>query len=170
MEKESEEKTTKKDTKTTTTKTSTHAGRYLIIGIILTVFSYILYTILSNVIIKDNNLIWLSTLIGTTITALLAYILHSKITWKERTVTKTAKYKFFIWNLALAFIISPSLTQIFSFATPLYKFAFSITEFLHLPFSYDFVLTTGAFVLATTITTVLNFFFYDKFVFGKTKE
>ena len=88
MEKES---TTKKEIKDV--KTSKHASRYLIIGIILAAFNYILFTILSIVIINNNDLLWLSSLISTLITTLLAYILHSKITWKERPITKLAKYK-----------------------------------------------------------------------------
>lgn len=148
-------------------KTSKHAIRYVLVGVSLTIFSYILYTILSNLIFKDNTLIWLSNLIATTITTIIAYFLHSKITWKEREVTKTSIYKFFIWNAMIAFAISPFFNQIFSYITPLYEFAYNITSAIHLPFTYEFVLTTGAFVLATAVIMVLNFLFYDKFVFGK---
>lgn len=150
--------------------TSKHAKRYLIVGAMITIFNYMLFILLSNIIIKDNNLLWLSTLIGTTITTILAYILHSKITWKERPITKTAKYKFFVWNFILAFAISPFFTQLFSLLTPLYEFAFHIFEAIHIPFSYEFTLTTGTFVLTAIVTTILNFFFYDKFVFGKSKK
>lgn len=165
MEKESN---TKKETGDI--KASKHAKRYLIIGTTLAIFNYVLFMILSNVIIKNNNFLWLSTLIGTAITTILAYILHSKITWKERPITKTAKYKFFIWNFILAFAIGPFFTQLFSLLTPLYEFAFHIFEAIHIPFSYEFTLTTGTFVLTAIVTTILNFFFYDKFVFGKSKK
>ena len=151
-------------------KTSKHASRYLIIGIAIAAFNYALFMLLSNVIINNNDFLWLFTLISTLITTVLAYILHSKITWKERPITKSAKYKFLIWNLLLAFAIGPILTQLFSLITPLYEFAFQIIEAIHLPFSYEFTLTTGTFILTAIITTLLNFFFYDKFVFGKAKE
>ena len=151
-------------------KTTTHATRYLLVGITLTIFNYILYSILANLIIKNNDLLWLSTLIATFATTILAYILHSKITWKERRITKTAVYKFFIWNLLLTFPIGPSLTQFFSLFTPLYEFAYNICQNLHIDFSYEFVLTTGAFIFTTVVTMIINFLLYDKFVFGKEKK
>ncbi len=187
MEKETKE-TAKKDTKKTETKetnkesknpknsnqkdvkTSEHAVRYIVIGIILTILNYLVYTLLSNVIIKNNDLLWLSTLISTTITTIVAFLLHSKITWKERPITKTAKYKFFIWNLAGAFVVGPLLTQLFSLFTPIYEFAYQIVETLHIPFNYEFTFTTGVFVLTSAISMILNFFLYDKFVFGKPKK
>ena len=150
-------------------KTSRHAIRYLLVGVSVTLFNYVLYAVLSNLIIRNNDLLWLSSLTATAITAIVAYIAHSKITWKEREVTKTSIYKFFIWNALLTFAISPALTQLFSLITPLYEFAFNITSAMHLPFTYEFVLTTGAFVLVTAVIMILNFLFYDRFVFGKTK-
>lgn len=154
----------------THTPTKQHVSRYIIIGIIITLFSFALYSILANLLIRNNNFLWLSTLIGTTAATILAYILHSKITWKERPISKTAKYKFFIWNFFCAFILSPLLTQLFSFISPLYVFAYNLSSALHLPFTYDFVLTTGAFVLTSCVTMFLNFTFYDKFVFGQPKK
>lgn len=150
--------------------TGRHASRYLIIGITITIFNFGLYSILANLIINNSNLLWLSTLISTLISTILAYLLHSKITWKERPLTKTAIYKFFIWNLATALFIGPFFTQLFSLITPLYDFAFNISQSLNLSFTYDFVQSTGAFVLTAVVTTLLNFFFYDRFVFGKNKN
>ena len=180
MEKETQ-KPTKKDVKShskssvnpvqTDAKTSQHVIRFTIIGIVLTLFNFILYSVLANLIFKNDNLLWLASLIGTLVSTILAYILHSKITWKERPISKTAIYKFFLWNLALAFIFYPALTQLFSLITPLYEFAYNLFQNMQIPFSYDFVLSTGSFVLASTITMIINFLFYDKFVFGKkTKE
>ena len=70
-------------------KTTVHATRYLFVGIFLTVFNYALYAIISNLIIRNNDLLWLSTLISTFVTTIVAYLMHSKITWKERHVTKS---------------------------------------------------------------------------------
>lgn len=148
-------------------KTSKHAIRYVIVGISVTIFNYILYSLLSNIIIKNNDLLWLSTLISTAITTVVAYILHSKITWKEREITRTAIYKFFLWNAVLTFAIGPLFTQLFSLITPLYNFTYNITSAIHLPFTYEFVLTTGTFVLTSGVIMIINFLFYDKFVFGK---
>lgn len=153
-----------------TTKTSEHAIRYLIVGIVITVFNYGFYTVLSNIIINNNHFLWLSTLISTTISTFIAYLLHSRITWKERPITKTAKYKFLIWNLAGAFIVGPLLTQLFSFFNPIYDFAYQIIEALHIPFTYEFTLTTGVFIIVSFIIMIINFLFYDKFVFDKSKN
>lgn len=152
-----------------TVKTSRRATRYFIVGVSLTVFNYVFYTILANLVINNNDYLWLSTLISTIFTTILAYILHSKITWKERRITKTAIYKFFIWNALLAVAIGPWLTQLFSFITPLYNLAFHISQAINLPFSYEFIQSTGAFVLTSLITMILNYLFYDRFVFGKHK-
>lgn len=148
-------------------KTSRHANRYLIIGIILTIFNYSFYTILANLIINNNDLLWLSSFISTAATTILAYFLHSKITWKERNPGKLGIYKFFIWNIITAIAINPLLTQLFSLITPLYDLAFNISQALNLPFSYEFIQSTGAFILTAIITMILNFLFYDKLVFDK---
>ena len=58
---------------------SKHATRYLIVGTTLALFNYGFYAILANLIIKNNDLIWLSTFIATAATTILAYILHSRI-------------------------------------------------------------------------------------------
>ena len=148
-------------------KTSQHALRYLFVGIGITLFNYVLFAIIANLIIKNNDFLWLSNLIATSITVIVAYIAHSKITWKERNVTTSSIIRFFIWNAMLAIIISPALTQFFSIFTPLYEFVFNITTAMRLPFSYEFILTTGTFILTSGVIMILNFFFYDRFVFGK---
>lgn len=150
--------------------TSRHATRYFFVGVAVTLFNYALYAILANLIIKNNDLLWLSNFIATAVTTIVAYFAHSKITWKERHVTKASIIRFFIWNAMLTIAIAPGFTQLFSLFTPLYDFTYSITTALHLPFSYDFVLTTGAFVLTSIVIMILNFLFYDKFVFYKQKE
>ncbi len=150
-------------------KTSRHASRYLIVGILITGFNYVLFLFLSNVIIKNNDLIWLSNFIATAVTTIVAYFAHSKITWKERTITKHSVIRFFIWNAMLTVAIAPGFTQLFSFFTPLYEFVYNSINLIHLPFSYEFILTTGAFALNSVVIMILNFFLYDKFVFGKKK-
>lgn len=166
METKKSEKTNSSDTPKDV-KTSRHAIRYIIVGILVTGFNYDLFTILSNLIIKNIDLNWLSTLISDIITIIVAFIAHSKITWKELPVTKHTIIRFFIWNAILAIAIQPTLVQIFSFLTALYDFIYNITSAIHLPFSYNFVLNTGAFALASLVIIILNFLFYDKFVFSK---
>ena len=146
-------------------KVSARIGKFVIIGGVVTVLNFCIYAFLANVIIKNVDFLWLSNLIATTIATIVAYFLHSSITWKERLITKTAKYKFIVWNLVSALIIVPILTQLFSLITPLYDLAFNILQGMNM--SYEFVQSTGAFVLTTIITMVINYLFYDKFVFGK---
>lgn len=153
-----------------TIKTKSPTSRYLVVGILLALFNYGLYSFIANFIIKDNNFLWASTLIATFITTIVAYISHSKITWKERNITKTAIYKFFIWNFTIAFAVGPWITQLFSLITPIYDFAFNISQNLQLSFSYDFIQSTGAFCFTSAVTMLMNFLFYDKFVFGKNKS
>lgn len=143
------------------------AGKFIVIGLILTVFNFGLYTAIVRWVFQNNDYLWLATLISTAVTTILAYLLHSRITWKERSPGQSGVIKFFIWNIILAVIISPALTWLFGLITPFYQFAFGISEAIHLPFDYDFIQSTGAFGLTTAVTMVLNYFCYDRFVFGK---
>lgn len=150
-------------------QTAKRAGKYLIIGVVLTVFNFLVYTFLARVIINNNELLWLDSIMSYLVATVLAYILHSKITWKERNPGKTGIIKFFAWNFITALAISPFLTWLFSLITPLYEFIYNIFSAIHLPFDYDFVESTSVFGLTTIITMTLNYLFYDKLVFG-TKE
>ena len=144
--------------------------RYLTVGVLLTVFNYGLYSVLANFIIRNNDYLWISSLIATFVTTIVAYFSHSRITWKERNISKTAIYKFFIWNFIFAFGLGPLLTQLFSLITPLYDLAFNICQGIGIGFTYEFVQSTGAFVLTSGVIMILNFLFYDKFVFGESKK
>ena len=146
------------------------AAIYFIIGIIITLFNFGLYTLIARLFIKDNNLLWVSSLIASPIAIILAFILHSRITWKERNPGKLGIYKFIAWNIIMSTAVGPFFTWFFSIITPLYEFAYSIISALHLPFDYDFIQSTGAFVLMAITTMIVNYIFYDKFVFGNTKE
>lgn len=144
------------------------ASKYIIIGIILTLFNFVIYTILAR-LINNNELLWLDTIISYILATFLAYILHSKFTWEERNPGQSGIIKFFLWNFITALLISPFLTWVFKFITPLYEFAHQISTNLHFPFDYDFVESTGIFCFVTLITMTLNYLFYDKIVFGKEK-
>ena len=147
-------------------KTTTRASKFVVIGIILTIFSFSIYTFFARIVIKNNDFLWIANAIAYAFATILAYILHSKITWKERPVTKHGVLMFFVWNAITALCISPFFTWLFSFATPIYEFAYNISFALHLPFDYNFVESTGVFCFATLITMIFNYLFYDKLVFG----
>lgn len=145
-------------------------GKYFIIGLTITAFNFVLYTIIARYIINNNDYLWLSTLISTLITTIVAYLLHSRITWKEKSPGRSGIYRFFIWNIFAALATGPFFTWLFSLITPLYEFAFSISTAIHLPFDYDFVESTGVFVLVGIVNMIINFLFYDRLVFQYEKE
>lgn len=160
---------TKPETKTDVS-TARHAGRYLLVGITIAAFNYLVYQLIARFLIKNSDLLWLSNLIATTLAVIVAYILHSRITWKERNPGKAGIIRFFIWNAAIALAISPGLTWFFGLFHPVYDFAHHLTTNLGLPFDHDFVESTGIFVFANIVIMIINFLFYDKFVFGKSKS
>lgn len=153
-------------------KTSTRLVKFVIVGITLALANYVIFTSLDRLVFNNKDLLWIDSIISCTLAAILAYILHSKITWKERTVTSYNIVMFFIWNGLLAIAISPFFTWLFGHITPLYEFIFNITQNIGLPFDYQFIESTGIFCLVTAVTMILNFIFYDKLVFGAkpTKE
>jgi len=154
------------DHNNTTTK---RIGKFAVIGIILALFNFLIYTFLARVVMNTNELLWLDSLIACLLATILAYFLHSRITWKERQPTKSSIIKFFLWNGITAIIISPFFTWFFQLITPLYQLAFNISSNLSLPFDYNFVESTGVFILTTCVTMILNYLFYDKLVFGNNK-
>ena len=154
---------------TTDVSTARHAGRYVLVGITIAAFNYLVYQLIARFLINNNDLLWLSNLIATTLAVIVAYILHSRITWKERNPGKYGIIRFFIWNAAIALAISPGLTWFFGLFHPIYDFAHQVTSGIGLSFDHDFVESTGIFVLANIVIMIINFLFYDKFVFGKSQ-
>ena len=150
--------------------TGKRVGKFIIIGIILTLFNFIVYTFIARVIFNNNDLLWLDSIISYLLATILAYFLHAKITWRERPVTKKGILMFFLWNGITAIIISPFFTWLFGLCTPLYTFIHQICTNLHLSFDYNFVESTGIFCLTTIVAMILNYIFYDKLVFGSSKN
>ena len=145
-------------------------GKFAIIGAILAIFNYLIYTLIARLILNNNELLWIDSIISYTLATFLAYLLHSKITWKERHITKHSILMFFLWNGITAFLISPFFTWLFGHLTGFYHFIFDISAAIHLPFDYAFIESTTIFCLTTCVTMVLNYLFYDKLVFGSNQE
>ena len=147
------------------------AGKYFVFGVLNTLIGYGVYEILALTIFKER-LLPFATLISGAVGVITGYFLHSRFTWKERKVGKLEVGKFFVWNIVSALAVRPLLTAFFDMQIfdPLYKLAFNIFQFLHIPFSYDFVESTGIFVLLTAVVMVINFLVYDKFVFGRKEK
>ena len=151
-------------------KTTLRIGKFAIIGAILALFNFAIYTFLARIIFNSNELLWFDSIISYALATILAYILHSRITWKERHITKRGIIMFFLWNGITAIAISPFFTWLFGFITPVYQFAHQIFTNLHIPFDYNFVESTGIFCFTTAVTMILNYVFYDKLVFGDSKS
>lgn len=145
-------------------------GKYLIFGLLNTGINYGLYEALALLVFKEENQLWIATLISGAISIFVGYFLHSKFTWKDREVGKKQLGKFFIWNVVINLVIRPLLTMFFGLFGFLYQFAFNICQGIGLGFSYEFVETTGNYVLMTAVVMVINFLVYDKFVFGDKKK
>lgn len=143
------------------------ASTFFVVGVVLTLFNFGLYTTLARIVIKNNDFLWMAVLVSSVVTTILAYILHSRITWREQKKGRREVIGFLIWNGFEAMVINPVLTWFFGLLTGLYQFAFGISSFLGLPFDYNFVESTGAFGLMTVVIMVLNFFCYDKLIFKK---
>ena len=143
---------------------------YFFVGLSVTVFNYLLYILIARFVIKNSDLLWLSNLIANIFATILAYILHSRITWKDRKVTKSNILRFFIWNAILTFLINPFFTWLFGLATFVYDFAFTISTNLNFPFDYDFIQSTGAFGFTGVVVMIMNYFCYDRFVFEVKKN
>lgn len=91
-------------------KTTTRVGKFAIIGAILALFNFAIYTFLARIVFNTNELLWLVSIISYALATILAYFLHSTITWKERHITKRGILMFFLWNGLTAIIISPLFT------------------------------------------------------------
>lgn len=138
------------------------------VGIVATVFDYLVYTGLVMLFFGgDVNMATLASVISGVLSVFVAYFLHNNITWKERNPGKYGIIKFFIWNFVIVLLARPLLSMLFSLTTGLYEFAFMILGWIPFFSSYEFVESTGIYVLMILVTMTLNYVFYEKIVFGK---
>ena len=132
------------------------------VGIVCTLLDYLVYQMALNLIFQGN--LALSAVTSGVISTFAAYVMHNNITWKERDPGKYGVIKFFIWNGVTVFLLRPPLTWFFSLFGFLYGFVYWLTSWI---FTYDFVASTGVYLLMTTVTMVLNYTVYEKLVFAK---
>lgn len=141
------------------------------VGIATTIFDYVVYSLTVMLLFGGNvEKVGIAAVISGIAATFVAYFLHSRITWKERNPGKYGIIKFFLWNALVVIAIRPVLTWLFGLLDGLYQFMFMISSGINMPFSYEFVNSTGIYVLMTVVTMVLNFMFYEKIVFGKVKK
>lgn len=135
---------------------------FFFVGIFNTLVDFIVYTISSTFF---QIPLTISTAISGSISSVSTFFTHGKITWKNRPLTKFSILRYATWSLIMVIFLRPFIAFIAEHLTPLYQFAFVVSSFLHLPFSYDFVFKTGVFIIIAAVIMVINFFVYEKFVF-----
>ena len=144
-------------------------GGFFVLGVFTTLVELAIYTLVAR-IIGDNDYLWIATLIGGVLGTIIAFILNSKIIWKNNEAGKREALIFFVYNIVKTLTLKEFLTWAFSFLTPVYEFAFSICQFLHLPFDYDFVESTGIFGFTALVCMMITYLVYDKIVFLEKKN
>ena len=145
-------------------------GKYFVFGLLNTAINYGIYEALALLVFTGENQLWIATLISGAISIFVGYFLHSRFTWKDREVGKKQLGRFFVWNVAMNVAIRPLLTMFFGLFGFLYKFTFDICQSVGIGFSYEFIETTGNYVLMTAVVMIINFLVYDKFIFGTKRE
>lgn len=138
---------------------------FLWVGISLTLIDYLIYSVLLWLIFKDR--VELAAMLSGAMAAIIAYLMHRGITWKERDPGKYGILKFLGWNTILVIAIRPALAFIMQGLEPIYQLAFGVSQVIRLPFNYEFVRNTGIFGLMTAVIMVLNFMVYERLVFGE---
>ena len=139
-------------------------GTFVWVGVVLTIIDYLICELITFIFFKDADKTNIAAAISGALVTILAYFMHSRITWKGREITKLNVVKFFVWNIFVMVAIRPFTIDLFARMTWLYDFAHSLLSWV---FSHEFVTSTGTYVLATVVTMILNFLFYDRFVFAE---
>ena len=149
-------------------ETKQKAGRFIIVGTGITVFDYLVYEVLVMLFFGgDTEKATIASIISGTVATFVAYLAHKNITWKARQVGKAEIIRFFIWNIITMWIVRPLLTAGAGLLDLLYGLAQGIFNFIMIPFSFEFVKSTGIFCLTTAVIMILNYLVYDNFVFGQ---
>ncbi len=135
------------------------------VGVAATIADYLFYQIALHTFLQDN--LAGAAIFAGVLATFVAYIGHSNITWKTRDPGRFGIIKFFLWNAFVVILVRPVLVWLFELPVFLYEFAYWLCDAIHLPFGFDFVESTGVYVLMTAVTMVLNYIFYGRVVFGK---
>lgn len=151
-------------------KSGRHAMKYVLVGVFITLFDFVVYTVLVKLVFRTNDALEISTAVATVLATILAYILHSRITWRDRKPAKFGVVKFFLWNGLVAVVLKPFTAWVVGMWTGLFQFALGVSQWLRLPFDYETIEYLGVYGIATLVIMILNYFFYDKLVFGTKKK
>ena len=140
---------------------------FVVAGICITLFDFIVYNVVILLFKWVANVLLLAACASGAFATLLAYFLHKNFTWKDRKTNRRTILYFFAWNIALVLLVRPILVWFFESIGGFYEFCFEISNWLRLPFSFDFIRSTGIYGLMSVVTMTLNFIGYEKIVFGQ---
>ena len=140
--------------------------RYAGVGISVTIVDYVIYTVLVKTLLT-GDVLWVASAISGLAAAVVAYVLHKNITWKNRDPGKTGVIKFFAWNALTMLVIRPALVWELGRMSRFYQFLFETAQSLRLPVDYRLVESTTIYLIAVLVVVILNFLVYDRVVFGK---
>ncbi|MCL2444884.1 GtrA family protein [Candidatus Saccharibacteria bacterium] len=164
-------KSTKKPKQTKTNPVKHRPAIFASVGVGLTLFDYITYILLTTFVLANlSNSHSIAVAISGTLATIAAYIAHRHITWRDRHITRLTIVKFLIVNIFAVLILRPFSAILFAEFTPLYQFAYNISSALSLPFTHEFIISTGIFGFATLTMLVFHYFAYSHFVFPKSSE
>lgn len=136
---------------------------FLAVGIGNTLFDFGIYSVLALTVFQNS--IAAAGLVSGTLSLVVAFIAHKLITWRGRQLDKSTPLKFLVFTGFGMWVLRPILLALFVMLPWIYGFAHGISTALRLPFSYDFVVSTGAFGFMIIIVLMYNYFVYDRYVF-----
>lgn len=139
---------------------------FLAVGIFNTLTDYLFYTFLTQVVLTNPNSLALAGIISGTVALIVAFTTHSLITWRGRNITSRTLIKFILVTGAGMWILRPVLLVLFFNLTWLYDWIRSLTQLVGLPFNYEFIAHSGAFVFMAVILLIYNYLTYDRFVYS----
>jgi putative flippase GtrA len=135
------------------------------VGVLNTLLDFGFYTLLTHLFFSDKSAIWVAGILSGTVALCVAFATHSMVTWRHREVGVSTMIRFLVATGFGMWIIRPILLSIFVKLDVVYEWAYSLTQWLHIPWSYTFVANTGAFGLMAIIVLIYNFIVYDTYVF-----
>lgn len=140
---------------------------FLGVGMFNTLADFVFYSLLMLTVFRDGN-IALAGIVSGTFALLCAFATHSLITWRGRHVGLGTMVRFVLFTGFGMWVLRPILLSLFANLTGLYRWVYGVSETLGLPFSYEFIASTGAFGFMVVIVLIYNYLTYDRFVFSKT--
>ncbi len=154
-------------------------GRFGLVGLLNTAVDFIVLNILVRTILPRDQVIF--TISGYPVTGLMfagvisgtlamvnSFIFNQRFTFRARHVSGQKIVLFFVITMAGLYLIRPLILNFFSLIwTWPAEFAYSIGQFLHLPFDQAFYQDNIALAAAIAVVLVYNYIMYKRFVFKK---